>query len=69
MSNQYRIVTYKLDTAGTRAANRTRYKVVVYDALTDRRVDYVYHQDPEKGLARIRKRLPYDAKITLEKGY
>jgi hypothetical protein len=69
MAAQYRVVTFKLDTAGAHQSDKTRYKIVAYDAVTSKRVEYVYNDDPEKGLERLLKRLPPDAQVTLEKGY
>jgi hypothetical protein len=68
MAEEYRIVTYELDTPAYREREETRYKIVAYDAVTGKRVQYVYHDDPEKGMKRLRKRLPYDAKVTVERG-
>jgi hypothetical protein len=69
MAEEYRVVIYKVDTPAYRDSEETRYKIVAYDAITSKRVAYVYHEDPEKGMKRLRKRLPYDAKVTVERGY
>jgi hypothetical protein len=41
--------------------------VVVYDAVTSERVDYVYVDDSEKGIELLAKRLPVDARIIVDR--
>jgi hypothetical protein len=69
MAQEYRIIVYQVDTPAHKESDKTRYKIVAYDARTHKRADYVYDDDPEKGMERLRKRLPYEIKVTVEKGY
>jgi hypothetical protein len=69
MAQEYKIIIYEVDTPAHKDADKTRYKIVAYDARTYKRADYVYNDDPEKGVKRLRKRLPYGIKITVEKEY
>jgi hypothetical protein len=67
MGDEYRIVIFEVDTPASQEREGTRYKVVAYDKATDKRADYVYDDDPEKGVDRLMKRLPYDARFTVHR--